>query len=203
MSDIFDKLAKEWDLNPRRVNSAKIFVKALKERVDIRDLEVADYGCGSGLVTFNLINDAKKISAFDNSKGMIIELEKKLKSSNTQNVDTFLHDIEKEELIREEFDLFVSTMTLHHIKDTRLFLNRAKNSLKLGGFIAISDLISEDGSFHSRGNEGVWHFGFDLRKLKGLMESVGFRVLDSTIIESIKKDSGEYPIFLIIGERVE
>ena len=50
----FNDLAKEWDLNPRRVKSAKAVTKKLKELVHIDDMNICDFGAGTGLATFDL-----------------------------------------------------------------------------------------------------------------------------------------------------
>ncbi len=194
---IFDKLAKKWDLKPRRVESAKKFVDRLGDVVDLRDKRVIDYGCGTGLVSFLLLDRVKEVLALDNSKGMLEELNKKIELSQLRDIKAQKHDISKESLPCG-YDLFVTSMTLHHIKDIDDFISKAKASLNSGGHIAISDLVSEDGTFHSRGNDGVYHFGFDLDNLAKRFNKAGVEVIFNDEIYSIKKDK-EYPIFMIVG----
>jgi len=195
---VFDLLAKEWDLNSNRVKNAKSFANTLKKIVPIKDKKIIDYGAGTGLVTFSLCDEACEVLALDNSNGMLEELEKKVKSADISNVKTSFHDIETQDL-PSGYDLFVSAMTMHHISDTDMFLSKAKDSLKKGGYVAISDLVCEDGSFHSRGNDGVYHFGFDRDEIKKIYQKHGLKVIFDDIIEVIKKDK-EYPVFLIVGK---
>ncbi len=197
----FDKLAQEWDLNPRRVESAKNTTSKIKELIDIRDKDIIDYGSGSGLVAFDLFEEARSVVAMDNSTGMLQEIENKIQKSDIKNITTLLHDIDHEELEEGKFDIFVSAMTMHHIKDTKAFLQKAKNSLKKGGYIAISDLESEDGSFHSRGNDGVEHFGFDLENIREIFESIGMEIVFLEIIETISKEK-DFNIFLVVAKNV-
>ena len=194
----FDNLAKEWDLNPNRVKSAKAVTQKLKELVNIKDLDICDFGAGTGLVTFDIFEDAKSVTAVDNSKGMLSELERKAQSASINNIQTLLLDIEKEQLPKNSFNLVISSMTMHHIKDTKEFLKKIKSSLNSGGYIAISDLLSEDGTFHERGNEGVHHFGFDKNKLIKIFEELDIKVVDFSIVEVIKKHK-EFEMFLIVG----
>ncbi len=194
----FDLLAKEWDLNSKRVKNAKAFAKKLKSLIDLEGKSVIDYGAGTGLVTFFINDEAKEVLALDNSKGMLKELDKKIESLGVENVKVALHDMHEDEMPKE-FDLFISAMTMHHIKSVELFIKKAKSSLRKGGYVAISDLITEDGSFHSRGNDGVYHFGFDLEELKREFKKQGLKVIFSDIIEVIKKER-EYEVFLIVGK---
>ena len=197
----FDKLAAEWDLNPQRVKSAKNTTTKIKELIDIGDKNILDYGSGSGLVAFDLFEEARSIVAMDNSVGMLEEIENKIKKSDIDNITTLIHDINHEEIEKGKFDIFVSAMTMHHIKDTKLFLQKAKDGLKKGGYIAISDLESEDGSFHSQGNEGVEHFGFDIKHIRETLESIGMEVVFLEIIETISKER-DFNIFLVIAKNV-
>jgi len=194
----FDKLAKEWDLNKNRVKNAISFANNLKEIIPLKDKRVIDYGAGTGLITFLINDDAKEVLALDNSKGMLGELEKKIEMADAKNVKIKLHDIHKDEMPRG-FDIFVSSMTMHHIKSSLLFIKKAKESIKKGGYIAIADLVSEDGSFHSRGNEGVYHFGFDQKEIEKEFEEVGLRPIYNEIVEVVNKGDKSYPIFLIVG----
>ena len=194
----FDNLAKEWDLNPRRVKSAKKITKNLKELVKIYNMDICDFGAGTGLVTFDLFEDAKSITAVDNSQGMLNELERKTNIADIKNIKALLLDIEKELLPKNSFDLVVSSMTMHHIKDTKEFIKKLKNSLKSGGYVAISDLASENGTFHERGNDGVYHFGFDKNDLLEIFKELEIELIDFSIVDVIKKHK-DFEVFLIVG----
>ncbi len=197
----FDRLAQEWDLKPERVKSAKKVSDKLKSLFDLKGMDILDYGAGTGLVSFDLCEDARRVVAMDYSKGMLEEIEKKAQKVGIDNVHTRHHDMNKEDLPKEQFDLFISSMTMHHIEDTKDFLSKAKSSLVKGGYVAINDLELEDGSFHSMGNDDVAHFGFDTVALKSLFEEVGLEVVLLERVEVISKEK-DYPIFLIVGKNV-
>lgn len=197
----FDRLAQEWDLKPERVKSAKNLSDKLDEILDIKDMKIVDYGAGTGLVSFNLCEKAHHIIAMDNAQKMLDEIDKKAQNASIDNIYTRYHDISKEDLPKEQFDLFISSMTMHHIPDTKDFLTKAKQSLLPGGYIVINDLDSEDGTFHSMGNDDVAHLGFDRADLKALFEELGLEVIYLETAEIISK-SQEYPIFLIVGKNV-
>ncbi len=197
----FDRLAQEWDLKPERVKSAKNVSEKLNELFDLEQMKILDYGAGTGLVSFDLCEKAHHVIAMDNAKKMLEEIDKKANNAGIDNVYTRYHDINKEALPKAQFDLFISSMTMHHIEDTKAFLEKAKASLVEGGYVAINDLEREDGTFHSMGNDDVAHFGFEKEDLRVLFEEVGLEVVYFETVEVISKEK-DYPIFLIVGKNV-
>ncbi len=197
----FDRLAQEWDLKPERVKSAKNVSEKLNDLFDLEQMKILDYGAGTGLVSFNLCEKAHHVIAMDNAKKMLEEIDKKANSAGIDNVHTRYHDINNEDLPQGIFDLFISSMTMHHIEDTKDFLTKAKASLVKGGYVAINDLESEDGTFHSMGNDDVAHLGFDREALQALFEEVGMEVVYFETVEVVSKEK-DYPIFLIVGKNV-
>ena len=67
----FDDYARTWDTE-RRINRAKIVADKIADSVDIdRNYSAMEFGCGTGLVSFNLYDKFKRITLIDTSKGMI------------------------------------------------------------------------------------------------------------------------------------
>jgi 2-polyprenyl-3-methyl-5-hydroxy-6-metoxy-1,4-benzoquinol methylase len=99
-----------------------------------------------------------------------------------------------------QFDGIISSMTLHHIADIPALFRRFHLMLKPGGFIALADLDSEDGSFHTE-DTGVCHFGFDRADIAALARTAGFidvQVVDASVVQ---KPQGQYPVFLLTAQR--
>ena len=72
------------------------------------------------------------------------------------------------------FDLAVSLLVLHHVEDTAAALAAIRRPARPGGRIAMSDLDTEDGTFHSAEAEGIHHLGFDRTALGELARNAGF-----------------------------
>lgn len=195
--DLFAHKSKSWDMKSLRVKNAKSIASVIVENIDLKDdMHLADLGAGTGLLSFFLSQKVSKITALDNSKSMLEVFESKK--------DEFLCDIEIVEMdiscqkLDKKFDGIVSSMTIHHVKDTKKLLQNLHDMLEDGGFIALADLESEDGSFHSD-NEGVFHFGFDTEELLKIAKEVGFK--DLKVFESgkIDKPHMEFIVFCLVG----
>jgi hypothetical protein len=72
--------------------------------------------------------------------------------------------------------------------------------LKSGGFIAIADLDSEDGSFHSD-DTGVYHHGFDRDILKNIAKEAGFRDIQFETVSTIRKPHRDFTVFLMVARK--
>lgn len=201
----FDKVASSWDEEPRRVKLAADVAKAVMREVELsRDMDVLDYGCGTGLVTLHLQPHVRSVTGADTSKGMLEVLQRKVAESGIANVRAALVDPESDVPLEGAFHLIVSSMTLHHVKDVGDLFEILHRLLLPGGGLCVADLDTEDGSFHSD-STGVLHNGFDRRHVWNMLESAGFAdIRDTTAAVIVKEDEAarrEYPVFLMIARK--
>jgi len=188
-SNRFDKDALTWDDLPRRVNLAKAVVNNIIPHLK-GDEKVLEFGCGTGLVGINIAPYVKDLKGIDTSAKMVEKFNEKAKKLNL-NAKACQKDIFE---INEPFDVVISSMTLHHIKDLNA-LNEKLKSITEKVFLA--DLVKEDGTFHTRGNDDVEHFGFDMDELREYFK--GWK-MDYKIIHTVKKHR-DFPIFLLSLEK--
>ncbi len=201
----FDREAAAWDENPARVRLAHDVADAIIREAGPKDsMDVLDFGCGTGLVTLRLQPLVRTIIGADSSEGMLGVLEGEVKANSLTNVRTRLVDIEKGERIEERFHLVVSSMTMHHVKDTAALLRQWHDLLLPGGMLAAADLDTEDGAFHGD-NTGVFHHGFDRVYLKTLLQEVGFRDVRTVTATTMVRDTAggrrEFPVFLVTARK--
>ncbi|DAB30446.1 MAG TPA: hypothetical protein CFH84_03925 [Sulfurimonas sp. UBA12504] len=129
----------------------------------------------------------------DTSASMLEKLQEK--NTDALSIEAIHQDIIQTPLT-QCFDGLISSMTLHHIEDLHAFFTTIKKNIKKNGFIAIADLESEDGTFHSD-NEGVFHFGFDKERLCALTTECGFQDVAFKQIHTIQKPHRDFGIFLL------
>ncbi|WP_373036351.1 class I SAM-dependent methyltransferase [Sulfurimonas sp.] len=198
MQDHFEEKSKVWDQGSIRVDSAKKIADSINEKIELtKDMEILDFGVGTGLLGFDIAKKVKKVYGVDTSLSML----EKLKTKNTPelSIDTYHQDIISSPL-EKSFDGLVSSMTLHHVENLKAFFETIYKNVKDNGFIAIADLQSEDGSFHSD-NTGVFHFGFDKEELCKIVSDSGFTKIDFQTIYTINKPHRDFDIFLLTAKR--
>ncbi|MEJ2414617.1 MAG: class I SAM-dependent methyltransferase [Sulfurimonas sp.] len=194
---VFDKRAKNWDQGDIRVNGAQVIADAIEKKLDLNDdMVLVDFGVGTGLLGFEIAKKVKKVYGVDTSRGMLEKLEEK--NTPELHIEPIHQDI-IEQPLDQRFDGLISSMTLHHVKDLEKFFTTIKKNLNDGGFLAIADLESEDGTFHSD-NTGVYHFGFDEEKLCKIVERCGFKNVAFENINTIKKPHRDFGVFLLSAE---
>jgi ubiquinone/menaquinone biosynthesis C-methylase UbiE len=204
VQDRFDRVAAGWDSNPARVALVKGIVAAIRQAVPLtRDMAVLDFGAGTGLLTLGLLPYVARITAVDASSEMLKVLADKLRSLEIDNVTPWHGDIGREPLPEAGYDLVVSSMVLHHIADVSQLFKPLRRCLRPGGWIALADLDSEDGSFHPDPT-GVFHQGFDRQQIGNWLEAAGFRAVtlhDAYRMVRPQSNGGtrEYPVFLATG----
>ena len=157
-----------------------------------------DFGAGTGLISSHVAPLVNKIVAVDISQSMLEKLTSKPELSG--KVQVVCRDIIDKPL-DEKFDLIMSAMALHHVKDTNDIIRVISEHLKPDGRIALADLDKEDGSFHPANTEGVFHFGFDRDELKEILENNDFCDIRFTTAHIIHGETKDYPLFLVTAKK--
>jgi ubiquinone/menaquinone biosynthesis C-methylase UbiE len=153
----FDQEAVNWDQVPGRVKVAQDIAQSMIQEITLTpDMDVLDFGCGTGLLTFALQPFVRSITGVDSSQGMLDVFKTKIKEQNLNHVKAEYIDLDKGDVLTGSYHLIVSSMTLHHIKNITPLLKQFYSILLPSGQLAIADLDLDDGKFHSN-NDGVFH----------------------------------------------
>jgi len=202
----FDQEAASWDLNTGRIKVAADIARTILKEIKLtQDMDVLDFGCGTGLLSLALQPFVHSVTGVDSSQGMLDVFRRKITENGLQNVKAQYVDLEKGDVLSGSYHLVVSSMTLHHIKNISPLLKQFYSVLYPSGFLAIADLDLDNGQFHGD-NKGVFHFGFNREDLRRMIENAGFRDIQESRAASIKKPAGDgksrlFTIFLMIGRK--
>ncbi|UTJ05268.1 class I SAM-dependent methyltransferase [Arcobacter roscoffensis] len=201
----FDEAAKTWDKKQSSIDSSNACVNNLLEKTTLKnDANILDYGCGTGFIAFALSNETNNILGMDYSDGMVSRFNEKAKELDFDNIKAVKHNMNEEELPQEQFDLVISSMTMHHIKDTNMFARKCFEALKKDGIVCINDLEKEDGTFHKKhNNEGVEHFGFEKEDVCKIFENQGFEIVSCDTVFKHERNDKEYPLFNLIAKKAK
>ena len=207
MTNRFDEKAATWDDNPRRAALTKMIAEAVGNNVVLApDMEVLEFGCGTAALSVLLADAVGHIDAVDSSVGMIEQVGKKL-AENAElaaKIKPAVLTYPLEESLKGKWDLVCSAMVMHHVENVEEVLGYLAGRVKEGGYIAIADLYTEDGSFH--GENKVPHNGFEPERLAAIIQQAG---IAETKIEKVvtfnRPDMGdpekEYSVFLLVGRK--
>lgn len=208
MSSYFDQSAATWDNEPRRIALMRAVGEAiLREAQPTKEMDILDYGCGTGLVSLFLLPHVRSVTGADNSSGMLEVLGKKIAETGLLNMKTIRLDLERDILPPDRYHMLVTSMTMHHIADTGKILRAFHGLLIPGGTLCIADLDTEPGVFHGPEAAGsVHHHGFDREELKRQLADAGFRQAhDVTAFTVHKPITGgalhPFPVFLLVARR--
>jgi ubiquinone/menaquinone biosynthesis C-methylase UbiE len=203
----FDQEATNWDQVPARVKVAQDIAQCMiRELSPTPDMDVLDFGCGTGLLTLALQPFVRSITGVDSSFGMLDVFQTKIKEQQLSNVKANYVDLDKGDVLTGSYHLIISSMTLHHVKNISSLLKQFYSILIPAGRLAIADLDLDDGKFHSN-NDGVFHFGFDRAKLRKAFTVAGFEnVQDISAAEvekeTLNKEMRQFTLFLMSGQKV-
>ena len=202
----FSSQAIMWD-SDRRVKRAKLIADQIAEAVEIKKhYNALEFGCGTGLISFNLCDKLNHITCMDTSEGMINALHAKIQQCKVDNMVACQCDINASHTVVPKYDLIFTSMALHHIVDIETTLVNLYRSLNIGGYLCIIELDEDDGSFHKLEEGFNGHNGFNQNDLNKVLGKIGFKEVDSFTFYSDQKIMEEvsvnYSLFIMTGKKM-
>ncbi len=92
----FDEEAATWDKNPGRVKVANDIADAiLGQQILTPEMNVLEFGCGTGLLTLRLLPLVRSVTGVDSSEGMLGVLRSKIEDHHLTNLRLHHLDLEK------------------------------------------------------------------------------------------------------------
>lgn len=199
----FESRAKDWDTDSR-IKRSKIVAEKINEIIGNEKYNsIMEYGCATGLISLNLCDRFEKVTLMDSEEEMIKIVKEKLNKCKKNNVFPIQIDLVNEAYKEDKFDLIYTSLTLHHILDTKKIIRIFYNLLNENGMLCIIDLDKEDGSFHINQKDFNGHNGFEHSYMENIFESVGFSNIKSDTFyngEKIYKEKTiPYSLFYTVG----
>jgi ubiquinone/menaquinone biosynthesis C-methylase UbiE len=203
----FDERAADWD-TPERIIRAEAVAEALLRAVRIETgTRAIELGAGTGLLGLAIrervgADHLPELLLTDTSSGMLAVAAAKVAGRGLTGIKTVQFDLTADPPPPgAPFDLAISLLVLHHVEDTAAALRAVAGLLRPGGQLALSDLDTEDGSFHSADAEGIHHAGFDRGHLRSLAAAAGFADVEVGTAGEMERDGRTYPLFLLTARR--
>ena len=84
----FNSRAAAWDDNPVRIENARRIAAAIRAQLPFSQTWTAlEFGCGTGLISRELLPGLGSILAVDLSSGMIEQLQKRIEEDGMKNIN--------------------------------------------------------------------------------------------------------------------
>ncbi len=165
----FDSIASQYD-GAERIKVAKIISDTIRPYLINGKLKtVIDYGCGTGLVGMNLLDDFHSILFIDASANMVEQVKAKIEKSACTTADAICIDLVTACPADLHADYIIVAQTLLHIKEIDLILSRLLSVLNKGGHLLIIDFDKNDQVV----SDDV-HNGFHQEELISTVKKIGF-----------------------------
>ena len=200
MNDNFKAKAAQWD-SPDKIEMTKKFLSEMLFNVNpMSSWKAMELGAGTGLVGLYVEPLVAKVVLVDTSESMLKVLKQKLHGESKVEIthgEVFAYN-------KQDIDFVFSAMAFHHLTDVEKTLAHLATITKLGAWIVVGDLVTEDGSFH--GFEPIPYCGFDTDVLSKQFVQAGFDVklvkIYNTIVRSSDTSNSSYDQFMLIAKRI-
>ena len=181
-TDKFDLMANSYE-NPERVQLAKVSSDAIKEYlIDTKSKDAIDFGCGTGLVGMDLLNEFRSMLFLDTSQNMLNIVDQKISDANALNASTLCFDFETSAQPGIRADYIFMAQVLLHIQDFETVLAKLYDILNIEGHLLITDFNKNDQVVSD-----LVHNGFDQEQLKVIMSKIGYKDIQSRTFYSGSK----------------
>lgn len=131
---------------------------------------ILDLGCGAGNYTLKMLSKIPNLDCtlIDLSQNMLDKAQQRVSEITTGKIDLIQGDIRDIDLPKNHFDIILAGAVLHHLRedsDWKFVFQKLFDSLKPGGCLMISDLVTQE---NAAVNELVWElYGDYLRQIGG------------------------------------
>lgn len=201
----FKGRAKSWDSEAMIKRSEVVSNKLIELLGEQKDSSIMEYGCATGLISFNLTDNFKKLTLMDSEEEMINVVKEKIEAYKTSNVFPINIDLLNQTYSGEKFDIIYTSMALHHIIDTEKIVKIFYNLLNENGILCVVELDKEDGSFHINEKDFNGHNGFEHEVMEKAFKNANFSNIKSETFFNGQKIYQEriipYSMFYTIGKK--
>lgn len=162
-------------------------------------IEVADLGCGEGLLSEMLAWRCRRVIAVDNSKRMVAFGARKAAKNGLTNLEFRHGDLQDPPLADASVDAVILSQALHHAEDPPKALRSACRILRPGGRLLILDLRRHQVDA-ARTLYGDRWLGFAEAELLQWLEEAGFVHIEITVVAR-EADPPHFETLLAVAEK--
>jgi len=172
----FEAVAGDWERIRKSYFDDRVASLAI-EKLLPRGLVLADVGCGTGSLTFELARFAKKVIGVDLSQEMLRRAKNLAIQRNVRNVEFRRADALRLPLQAHSVDAVFCVMVLHFLPDPQRAIAELCRVTRSGGAVIIVDLVQHKQEWMREQMAHRW-LGFDQPSLAAWLRHVGIAACD-------------------------
>lgn len=164
-------------------------------------LDVADFGCGSGILALEMARWAKSVVAVDSSATVLAKARARAEAAGgglSRRIRFVKDDLQSLSQKASSLDLVVISQSLHHVEKPERVIAEAARVLRPGGHLVVIELVPHKERWVVERLGHRW-LGFDPDAVTRWMKEAGFTDLD--LDDSIAKTNDPFRPFLLRGRR--
>lgn len=199
----FEDVAAKWD-TPQRIWRAEKIGQKIRECLPHKHYGTAsEFGCGTGLVGFQLLDVTDHLLFVDESWAMLEIVQEKLTCLQVKHAGIHQGNLMGPRTASIKSDLIFNSMVLHHVEDVQHAISQFAWYLNPGGCLCIVDLNPDDGHFHDDHPSFHGYCGFEQKTLQDVLRDSGFLdVKSETFLHDVKMIGMEphpFSLFIMTG----
>ncbi len=172
----FETVAGDWERLRKRYFDDRVASIAI-EKLLPRNLVLADVGCGTGSLTFELARVADKVIGIDLSLEMLRRARSAARDKNIGNVDFRRADATKLPINAGTVDAAFCVMVLHFLVDPERVVAELCRITKPGGRVVLLDVVAHQQQWMREQMAHRW-LGFDRNSIENWFRAAGVSELD-------------------------
>ncbi len=194
MKNEWDEYAQEWDKDPSVKEYALKVLSELNNKIQLEELTILDFGCGTGNLTELLSPTVKQIVALDGSREMMKLLEEK-ELDNVSTISDFLCDelINNHPYLDQKFDLIIASSVCSFLPDYEASLGQLKSLLTSGGLFIQFDWLAQD--------EGA-SMGLTKQRIQTCLEAHKFKQITIEVPFAMTSSKGSMDVVMACGTNI-
>ena len=197
----FEAVAGDWDHIRKSYFDDRVTSIAI-EKLLPRKLVVADVGCGTGTLTFELARFADKVIGIDLSTEMLRRGRALAKEKRAGNVEFRIGDALKLPLQSAAVDAAFCVMVLHFLPDPQRAIQELCRITRAGGSVIVVDLVRHNQEWMREQMAHRW-LGFEQSAIEEWLRAAGAESLDYELTGSYAGEkmarNGNRPVEIFVA----
>lgn len=197
----FEAVAGDWERIRGSYFDDRVTSLAI-EKLLPRNLVIADIGCGTGSLTFELARFAHKAIGVDLSTEMLRRARELAKEKRVSNVEFRMGDALKLPLKSNQVDAAFSVMVLHFLEEPEHAIKELCRITRPGGSVILVDLVDHKQEWMREQMAHRW-LGFEQNKVEQWLRAAGAATVDYELTGSYAGEkmarNGNKPVEIFVA----